>query len=113
MNTLQNLIVEIRERFERRSGLKRKASVLIEVRVDAGSLPCLEENQELIKKLARVSEVRFVDQITAGLPLHTTFEFRHRGRLRTQDRHRRERERMRKDIAKQEKIVTNSERQLK
>ena len=34
-----------------------------------------EENRDIIEKLARVSEVRFVDAITAGLSKHSTGSF--------------------------------------
>jgi valyl-tRNA synthetase len=111
MTFLQNLITEIRG-LRKEIGVEEKAIVPIEVRADAASRKIAEKNHDIIERLARVSEVRFVEQITAGLSKHSTAAF-DVGVLyeRTIDVAA-ERERLTKDIAKFEKIIESSDRQL-
>jgi valyl-tRNA synthetase len=111
MALLQNLITEIRG-LRKEIGVEEKAIVPVEVRTDAASRKSAEENHDIIERLARVSEVRFVEQITAGLSKHSTAAF-DVGVLyeRTIDVAA-ERERLTKDIAKYEKGLAAAERQL-
>jgi valyl-tRNA synthetase len=111
MDLVQHLIVEIRA-LRKDIGVEEKQLFPIEVR-EGLTLPfVLERNKELIARLARVSEVRFVESLTPGLPTRTTTEFEvalvyHR----TVDVAA-ERERLTKEIAKLEKNVVSAERQL-
>jgi valyl-tRNA synthetase len=111
MALLQNLITEIRG-LRKEIGAEEKAIVPIEVRTDAASRRIAMENRDIIERLARVSEVRFVEQITAGLSKHSTAAF-DVGVLyeRTLDVAA-ERERLTKDIARYEKGLAAAERQL-
>ena len=59
MELLQNLITEIRA-LRKESGVEEKATVPIEIRTDKASRKIAEENRDIIERLARVSEVRFV-----------------------------------------------------
>ena len=111
MSLLQSLIVGVRG-LRKEIGVEEKATVPIEVRTAEGSLKIAEANHEMIERLARVSEVRFVEQITAGLSKHHTPAF-DVGVIyeRTIDAAA-ERERLTKDIAKYEKGLAAAERQL-
>ena len=111
MTFMQNLITEIRG-LRKEIGVEEKTIVPIEVRADAVSRKTAEGNRDIVERLARVSGVRFVEQITAGLSKHSTAAF-DVGVLyeRTIDVPA-ERERLTKDIAKYEKGLAAAERQL-
>ena len=111
MTFMQNLITEIRG-LRKEIGVEEKTIVPIEVRADAVSRKIAEGNRDIVERLARVSGVRFVEQITAGLSKHSTAAF-DVGVLyeRTIDVPA-ERERLTKDIAKYEKGLAAAERQL-
>ena len=111
MTFMQNLITEIRG-LRKEIGVEEKTIVPIEVRADAVSRKTAEGNRDIVERLARVSGVRFVEQITAGLSKHSTAAF-DVGILyeRTIDVPA-ERERLTKDIAKYEKGLAAAERQL-
>jgi len=111
MTFMQNLITEIRG-LRKEIGVEEKTIVPIEVRADAVSRKIAEGNRDIVERLARVSGVRFVEQITAGLSKHSTAAF-DVGILyeRTIDVPA-ERERLTKDIAKYEKGLAAAERQL-
>jgi valyl-tRNA synthetase len=111
MQSLQSLIVEIRA-LRKEIGVEERAAVPTELRIDGASRPIADENRDIIEKLARVSEVRFVDQITAGLAKHSTPDFDVAVIYeRTLDVPA-ERDRLTKDIAKYEKGLAAAERQL-
>jgi valyl-tRNA synthetase len=74
MNVLQSLVVEIRA-LRKETGIEEKTSTPIEVRLDRGMQAAIEENLALVERLAHVSEVRFVDQISPGLSKHSTINF--------------------------------------
>ena len=111
MTFMQNLITEIRG-LRKEIGVEEKTIVPIEVRADAVSRKTAEGNRDIVERLARVSGVRFVEQITTGLSKHSTAAF-DVGVLyeRTIDVPA-ERERLTKDIAKYEKGLAAAERQL-
>ena len=111
MTFMQNLITEIRG-LRKEIGVEEKTIVPIEVRADAVSRKTAEGNRDIVERLARVSGVRFVEQITAGLSKHSTAAF-DVGILyeRTIDVPA-ERERLTRDIAKYEKGLAAAERQL-
>jgi valyl-tRNA synthetase len=111
MEFLQSLIVEIRA-LRKEVGVEEKAVVPIEVRTDAASRKIAEENREIVERLARVSEVRFVDQIGAGLSKHSTAQFDVAVVYEKTIDVAAERERLTREIAKYEKGLSSAERQL-
>jgi valyl-tRNA synthetase len=108
---LQQLIVEVRG-LRKEIGVEEKALAPIEVRADECLQTVMSRNQAMIERLARVSEVRLVDQISAGLAKHTTPQFDVAVVYERKIDVAAECEKLGKEIAKQEKIVTNAERQL-
>ncbi len=111
MSLVQELITETRA-LRKEIGVEEKAIVPIELRTDAALRKIAEEHRDIIEKLARVAEVRFVDQISAGLSKHSTAGFDVAVIYeRTVDAPA-ERERLTKDIAKYEKGLAAAERQL-
>ena len=92
--------------------MEEKAIVPVEVRTDETSRKIAEENHDIIERLARVSEVRFVEQIAAGLSKHSTPAFDVAVIYERTIDVAAERERLTKDIAKYEKGLAAAERQL-
>ena len=111
MAGLQSLIVEVRT-LRKEIGVEEKALVPIEVRVDDHLKPVINENAAMVERLARVSEVRFVEQLTAGLAKHSTPQFDVAVVYERTIDVAAERERLTKDIAKLEKGLAAAERQL-
>jgi valyl-tRNA synthetase len=111
MALLQNLIVEVRG-LRKEIGVEERASVPIELYVDAHRKELAGDNRDIIERLARVSEVRFVDQISAGLSKHHTAGFDVAVVYERTIDVATERERLTKDIAKYEKGLAAAERQL-
>jgi valyl-tRNA synthetase len=111
MALLQNLITEVRA-LRKEMGVEEKATVPIEVRIDARSRAVAEENRDIVERLARVSELRFVDAITAGLSKHHTPAFDVAVVYERTIDVPAERERLTKDIARYEKGLAAAERQL-
>jgi valyl-tRNA synthetase len=111
MQWLQELIVEIRA-LRKEIGVEEKADVPIEVRIHADLREFVEENHDMIEKLARVSEIRFVDQISDGLSRHSTPNFDLAVIYERTIDVPAERDRLTKDIAKYEKGLAAAERQL-
>jgi valyl-tRNA synthetase len=111
MSLVQNLIVETRG-LRKEIGVEEKATVPVELRIDGARANAIRAHSDIVAKLARVSEVRFVAEITAGLAKHSTPQF-DVGVVyeRTVDVVA-ERERLTKDIAKYEKGLASAERQL-
>jgi valyl-tRNA synthetase len=111
MQSLQSLIIEIRA-LRKEIGVEERAAAPIELRIAAVSMPIADQNRDIIEKLARVSEVRFVDQISAGLPKHSTPSFDVAIIYERTIDIPAERDRLTKDIAKYEKGLAAAERQL-
>jgi valyl-tRNA synthetase len=111
MALLQSLIVEVRT-LRKEIGVEEKAMTPIEVRIEAGMQAVVKENSCTVERLARVSEVRFVKQISAGLSRHSTFNFDVAVRYERTIDIPAERERLTKDIARYEKGLVSAERQL-
>ncbi len=111
MARLQSLIAEIRG-LRKEIGVEEKATVPIDVRTDADSRKVAEENHNIIQRLARVSEVRFVEAIADGLPSHSTPTFDVAVIYERSIDVPAERERLTKDIVKYEKGLAAAERQL-
>jgi len=111
MGLLQNLIVEVRA-LRKEIGVEEKSTVPIEVRIGQQFRNVIIGNSAMIERLARVSEVRLVDQISTGLAKHNTPQFDVAVIYERKIDIAAECEKLSKEIAKQEKIVANAERQL-
>jgi valyl-tRNA synthetase len=111
MALLQNLIVEVRG-LRKEIGVEERASVPIELHADAHRKELAGDNRDIIERLARVSEVRFVDQISAGLAKHHSTGFDVAVVYERTIDVAAERDRLTKDIAKYEKGLAAAERQL-
>jgi valyl-tRNA synthetase len=111
MSFVQELVVETRG-LRKEIGVEEKAIIPIELRADAAFRKVAEENHDIIEKLARVSELRFVDQISAGLSKHSTANFDVAVIYEATIDVAAERERLTKDIARYEKGLAAAERQL-
>ncbi len=111
MALLQNLIIEVRA-LRKEISVEEKATIPIEIRIDATNQPILEQNRDIIERLARVSEVRFVKHIAAGLSKHSTPNFDVAVIYERTIDIPAERERLTKEIAKYEKGLAAAERQL-
>ncbi len=71
MALIQSLIVEVRT-LRKEIGAEEKAVTPIEIRTDSGLAAIFKENSIIVERLARVGEIRFVDQIGDGLSKHST-----------------------------------------
>ena len=111
MELLQGLIAETRA-LRKEIGVEEKAQTPIEVRTQATARENFAANRDIIEKLARVSEVRFVEQISAGLAKHHATAFDVAVVYERTVDVAAERERLTRDIAKYEKGITAAERQL-
>ncbi len=111
MSLLQSLIVEVRA-LRKEIGVEEKAHVPAEIRTDEGSRKIVEINHDIIERLARVSEIRLVGQISAGLSKHSTPTFDVAVVYERTIDVPAERERLTKDIARYEKGLAAAERQL-
>jgi valyl-tRNA synthetase len=111
MSLLQSLIVEVRT-LRKEIGVEEKAVTPIELRIGTHLRPVVKENSAMVERLARVTEVRFADQITAGLSKHSTPDFDVALVYERTVDVATERERLTRDIAKYEKGLAAAERQL-
>jgi valyl-tRNA synthetase len=111
MALLQSLIVEVRA-VRKEIGVEEKATTPIEVRIGVGMQALVKENLAMVERLAKVSEVRFVEQISAGLAKHSTTNFDVAVIYERTIDIPAERARLTKDIAKYEKGLAAAERQL-
>ena len=111
MGLLQSLIVEIRA-LRKEAGVEEKAAIPAEIRANPHLKQLAEVNRDIIEKRATVSEVRFVDEIKAGLSKHSTADFDVAVDYEKTIDVAAERERLTKDIAKYEKGLSSAERQL-
>jgi valyl-tRNA synthetase len=111
MALLQSLIVEIRA-LRKEIGVEEKASTPVEVRISTGLQAAVNQNIVIIERLAKVSELRFVEEITAGLSKHSTASFDVAAIYEKKIDVPAERARLTKDIAKFEKGLESAGRQL-
>jgi valyl-tRNA synthetase len=111
MSLLQSLIVETRT-LRKEIGVEEKAVTPIEVRVSAALQTVVKKSSAIVERLARVSEARFVDQITPTLPSHSTPTFDVAVIYEKSIDIPAERERLTRDIVKYEKGLAAAERQL-
>jgi valyl-tRNA synthetase len=111
MHALQNLITEIRG-LRKEIGVEEKVVVPIEIRTDAASSKIVDDNREIVERLAKVSELRLVSEISAGLAKHSTPAFDVAVIYQRTIDVAAERERLTKECARLEKLVANDERAL-
>ncbi len=111
MVALQSLIVEVRA-LRKEIAVEEKAVTPIEVRTGAIMQGVIEQNIAMVERLARVNEVRFVQQITAGVSKHSTPSFDVAVIYERTIDVAAECERLTKDIAKYEKGLAAAGRQL-
>jgi len=111
MSLLQSLVTEIRA-LRKEVGVEEKVAIPVELRADASLKEVVEENRDIVEKLARVSAVRFVDAITLGLSKHSTPSFDVAVIYERTIDVAAERERLKRDVARYSKGLTSAERQL-
>jgi valyl-tRNA synthetase len=111
MELLQSLIVEIRA-LRKEIGVEEKTVTPSEIRIAPERKHIVEANRDIIERLARVSEVRFVQQIAPGLSKHSTPNFDVAVIYERTIDVPAERERLTKELMKVEKVIANAERQL-
>jgi valyl-tRNA synthetase len=111
MALLQSLIVEVRA-LRKEIGVEEKATTPIQVRTDAVLQAVVKQNGAMVERLARVSDVSFVEQIDAGLAKHSTPNFDVAVIYERTIDVPAERARLTKDIEKFEKGMAAAERQL-
>jgi valyl-tRNA synthetase len=111
MALLQSLIVEVRT-LRKEIGVEEKATIPIEVRIDSAHRLVIRQNGATVERLARVSDVRFVAEITPGLSKHSTSNFDVAAVYERTIDSAAERERLTRDIAKYEKGLDAAEKQL-
>jgi len=106
---LQELIVSIRA-LRKDLGVEEKTAVPIRIRAAQGGLP-FAENFEIVRRMARVSEVDFVSTPLEGA-IRSTLQFDVQVIYEKQVHTAAERERLTKELAKHEKGLASAERQL-
>ena len=112
MALLQSFIVEVRA-LRKEIGVEEKAVVPLQVRTAEPFLKrIITTNTAMVERLARVSTVQFVEEITPGVSKHSTPSFDVGVIYERKIDVAAERERLTKDIAKLEKDIANGERQL-
>jgi valyl-tRNA synthetase len=111
MSLVQNLIVEIRT-LRKEIGVEERALTPVEIRADVTYLEKIGASIATVERLARVSEIRFVPKISAGLANHSTPVFDVAVVYERTIDVPAERERLTRDIAKYEKGLAAAERQL-
>jgi valyl-tRNA synthetase len=111
MTLVQNLIVEVRT-LRKEIAVEEKAAVPTQVRTAPDLQIIIAENSAIVERLARVTEVSFVEQTSAGLPKHSTPAFDVAVVYERTVDVPAERERLTKAIAKYEKGLAADERQL-
>ncbi|MGA2850499.1 MAG: valine--tRNA ligase [Terracidiphilus sp.] len=111
MALIQSLITEIRT-LRKEIGVEEKAITPTEVRTDGATQAIIGANSAIAERLARVSEIRFVHEISAGLSKHSTPSFDVAVVYERTIDVPAERARLQKEIAQHEKNIANAERQL-
>jgi len=111
MDLVQSLIVEVRA-LRKEIGVEEKAVTPVEVRVDATKQGTIIANSVMVERLARVSELRIVTEIAAGLSKHSTPSFDVAVVYERTIDVPAERARLLKAIAQFEKMIASAERQL-
>jgi valyl-tRNA synthetase len=111
MALLQSLIVEIRA-LRKEVGVEEKATTPVEVRIGVKLQAIVQQNIAMVERLAKVSELRFVAEISAGLSKHSTATFDVAVLYERTIDVPAERARLTRDIERFEKGIASAERQL-
>jgi valyl-tRNA synthetase len=111
MDRLQQLIVAVRD-LRRQLGVEEKASVPILLRVAPAERPGIEQNQDIIGRLAKVSGIEFVDAMPEGAGVRSAPGFDVAVVYERTIDVGVECERLRKELARFEKEISNADRQL-
>jgi valyl-tRNA synthetase len=111
MALLQSLIVEVRA-LRKEIGVEEKTVTPIEIHTGESNRSVIAANATIVERLARVSEVRFVDAIPAELSKHSIPAFDVAVVYQRRIDVAAERERLTKELEKLDKEIANAERQL-
>jgi valyl-tRNA synthetase len=111
MKRLQELIVAVRD-MRRQLGVEEKASVPIQLRVAPGERAGIEQNSDIIGRLAKVSAIEFVDAMPEGTGVRSAPGFDVAVIYERTIDVAVECERLTKELARFEKEVSNANRQL-
>ncbi len=111
MERMQELIVAVRD-MRRQLGVEEKAAVPILLRVAPEERAGIEQNQDIIGRLARVSAIAFVDAMPEGSAVRSAPGFDVAVVYERTIDVAVECERLNKELARFEKEVSNADRQL-
>jgi valyl-tRNA synthetase len=111
MELVQKLIVEIRA-LRKENAIEEKVFTPVEIKTDVIYIRLFNKSRTTIERLARVSDLRLVPEITAGLAKHSMVSFDVAVVYERTIDVPAERERLTKDIAKYDKGLAAAERQL-
>ncbi len=108
---VQSVINAVRA-LRKEAGVEERASVPVEVRTVDVHREVIAANRDIVERLARVSEMRFVEAISANLPKQHNAEFELGVVYEKTIDVPAERERLTKEIAKLEKGLASAESKL-
>ena len=108
---MQELIVAVRD-MRRTLGVEEKATVPILLRVGATERAGIEQNGDIINRLARVSGIQFVDTMPEGIGVRSAPGFDVAVVYERTIDVAVECERLKKELARFEKEIANADRQL-
>jgi valyl-tRNA synthetase len=111
MSRIQDLIVAVRD-MRRQLGVEEKATVPILLRVASAERAGIEQNQEIVGRLARVSGIEFVETMPEGTAVRSAPGFDVAVIYERTIDVAVECERLSKELARFEKEVSNADRQL-
>ena len=111
MKRLQELIAAVRD-MRRQLGVEEKASVPILLRVAPDDRAGIEQNRDIVGRLARVSSIEFVDGMPEGTSVRSAPGFDVAVLYERTIDAAVECERLKKELARFEKEVSNADRQL-
>jgi valyl-tRNA synthetase len=111
MKRLQELIAAVRD-MRRQLGVEEKASVPILLRVAPDDRAGIEQNKDIVGRLARVSKIEFVDAMPEGMSVRSAPGFDVAVLYERTIDTAVECERLKKELARLEKEGTNADRQL-
>jgi valyl-tRNA synthetase len=111
MSLVQDLIGEIRT-IRKEIGAEEKAVTPIEVSINEQLRHFVQKNTDIVERLARVAEIRYVNVFSEGLAKHSAATFDVAVVYEKKIDVAAERERLTKDISKYEKGLISAERQL-
>ena len=111
MERMQELIVAVRD-MRRQLGVEEKALVPILLRVATEERAGIEQNQDIIGRLAKVSAIEFVDAMPEGTAVRSAPGFDVAVIYERTIDVAVECERLKKELARLEKEVSNADRQL-